>query len=286
MVKSLLENQTLFLEKYLHELIPAVTTCIVARQLCTRPEIDNHWALRDFATRLTTQICKNFNTSTNNIQTRMTRMFSDALKTEKTPLVSMYGSLAGLHELGPEVIKSVVIPEIRAISERIDAANANMSMSNNQKLDTTAVQKIRTLVQNSVVTILKATRSPTDTEEIYLNEFGSLGTLLFEQVQKERQKAAAAVAATISGGISSPTVTMAARPVQPAQNLTPQMINAGVSSGGQKILIMNNAQQSPGLQPGGMPIIPNQGMTQQRVILAPTNNPQHQQRFFYPPSQS
>ncbi len=39
MVKSLLENQTLFLEKYLHELIPAVTTCIVARQLCTRPEV-------------------------------------------------------------------------------------------------------------------------------------------------------------------------------------------------------------------------------------------------------
>jgi transcription initiation factor TFIID subunit 6 len=39
MVKSLLENQTLFLEKYLHELIPAVTTCIVAKQLCTRPEV-------------------------------------------------------------------------------------------------------------------------------------------------------------------------------------------------------------------------------------------------------
>ena len=32
MVKSLLENQTLFLEKYLHELIPAVATCIVSRQ--------------------------------------------------------------------------------------------------------------------------------------------------------------------------------------------------------------------------------------------------------------
>ena len=213
-------------------------------------------------------------------------MFSDALKAEKTPLVSMYGSLAGLQELGPEVIKSVVVPEIRAISERIDAANANMSMSNNQKLDTTAVQKIRTLVQNSVVSILKSTRSPNDTEEVYLNEFGSLGTLLFEQVQKERQKAAAALAAAanisqVGGGISSPTVTMA-RPVQPAQNLNPQMINAGVSSGGQKILIMNNAQQNPG-QPG---MVPNQGMTQQRVILAPTNTPQHQQRFFYPPSQS
>jgi len=194
MVKSLLENQTLFLEKYLHELIPAVTTCIVNRQLCTRPEIDNHWALRDFATRLTTQICKNFNTSTNSIQTRMTRMFSDALKSEKTSLVSVYGALAGLQELGPEVIKSVVIPQVRAISERIDAANSNMAMSTNQKLDTIAVQKIRTLVQNGVVPVLRTTRPPPDIEEVYLNEFGCLGTILYELVQKERQKAAAAAA--------------------------------------------------------------------------------------------
>lgn len=44
-----------------------------------RPEVDNHWALRDFASRLMAQICKNFNTSTNNVQTRVTRMFSQAL---------------------------------------------------------------------------------------------------------------------------------------------------------------------------------------------------------------
>ena len=49
MVKSLLENQSLILEKYLHELIPAVATCIVSRQLCSRPDHDNHWALRFFA---------------------------------------------------------------------------------------------------------------------------------------------------------------------------------------------------------------------------------------------
>lgn len=44
-----------------------------------RPDVDNHWALRDFASRLMAQICKNFNTSTNNVQTRVTRMFSQAL---------------------------------------------------------------------------------------------------------------------------------------------------------------------------------------------------------------
>lgn len=62
-----------FIYFQLHELIPSVSTCIVSKQLCMRPEMDNHWALRDFASRLMAQICKNFNTSTNNVQTRVTR---------------------------------------------------------------------------------------------------------------------------------------------------------------------------------------------------------------------
>ena len=113
MVKSLLENQSLFLEKYLHELIPAVTTCIVSKQLCTRPDVDNHWALRDFASRLMSAISKNFHSSTNNIQTRITRMFAEAMRAEKAPLVSFYGAIAGLHEMGTEVIKVFILPHIK-----------------------------------------------------------------------------------------------------------------------------------------------------------------------------
>lgn len=61
MVKALLDNTSLYLEKYLHELIPSVASCIVSRTLCMRPELDNHWALRDFASRLMATISKNFN---------------------------------------------------------------------------------------------------------------------------------------------------------------------------------------------------------------------------------
>ena len=162
-----------------------------------------------------------------------------------------------------------------------------MQLSTNQKLDTIAVQKIRTLVQNGVVPVLKTTRSPPDVEEIYLNEFGSLGTVLYELVQKERQKAAAAAATAAAaaaasnpaGSSQNPSVSMV-RPAQPVQNSNPQLINAGViSSGGQRFLIANNAQQ-PTMQPNM--ISPNQGNNQQRVILAPA---QQQQRYFYPPSQ-
>lgn len=60
-----------------------------------RPEIDNHWALRDFASRLLSQICKMFNTSTNQIQTRITKVFTNALYSDNTPYPSIYGAIEG-----------------------------------------------------------------------------------------------------------------------------------------------------------------------------------------------
>lgn len=68
---------------------------MVSKQLCLRPEVDNHWALRDFSSRLIAQICKNYHTTTNNLQTRVTRLFCRALADDKKPLASFYGALVG-----------------------------------------------------------------------------------------------------------------------------------------------------------------------------------------------
>uniref|UniRef100_A0A8C8CQU1 Transcription initiation factor TFIID subunit 6 n=1 Tax=Oncorhynchus tshawytscha TaxID=74940 RepID=A0A8C8CQU1_ONCTS len=103
MVKALMDNPTLYLEKYLHELIPAVVTCIVSKQLCLRPDVDNHWALRDFAARLMAQSCKTFSTTTNNIQSRITKTFTKSWLDDKTQWTTRYGCIAGLSELGPDV---------------------------------------------------------------------------------------------------------------------------------------------------------------------------------------
>ena len=122
MVKALLENQSLNLEKYLHDLIPSVATCIVSKQLCLRPEVDNHWALRDFAARLMAQICRTFTSSSNNIQTRITRIFCKAIMSNKAgeiSLSSVYGAVTGLGELGHEVVTAFVIPKLKHIGERI-----------------------------------------------------------------------------------------------------------------------------------------------------------------------
>lgn len=267
MVKSLLENQTLFLEKYLHELIPAVITCLVAKQLCTRPDVDNHWALRDFASRLMTNICKNFNTSTNNIQTRTTRMFADSIKSEKTPLVSCYGALAGLNELGHEVIKSVIVPQIKALSNRIEMAiGPNLALSTNPQLEKTAVQNIRSLLLKSCVPVLKATRQPPDVPDEYVQEFGSLGMALCEEVQKKRKVATQAptVAAVSLGGQQSPSAAalLGVNTTAKSQVLnTPQ---------GQRYVLVNQAGQQ------GQPVIVST-QNQQRVFLASNTSAPSQQ---------
>nr|XP_006825877.1 PREDICTED: transcription initiation factor TFIID subunit 6-like [Saccoglossus kowalevskii] len=143
MVKALMDNTTIFLEKYLHELIPAVSTCIVSKQLCLRPDVDNHWALRDFAARLMASLCKKFSTTINNIQARMTKMFDKALQNDKAPLAIHYGSIAGLSELAPEVIKSQVLPRIKFLGERIKTATEGPVLSNVDKI---AAEHLKSLI--------------------------------------------------------------------------------------------------------------------------------------------
>jgi transcription initiation factor TFIID subunit 6 len=202
MVRALLDNPALYLEKYLHELIPSVSTCIVSKQLCQRPEVDNHWALRDFAAKLMAQICKNFNTSTNNLQTRVTRLFSTALQNDKVPLSSLYGAIEGLSELGHEVIKVFIIPRLKFISERV----CNMQAADISNTERNAAGHIRALLAKVCAPVLKTMRPAPDVLEDYKRDFGFLGPALHQSVMKARQTPNTAQP-TSSASISVPSVT-------------------------------------------------------------------------------
>ena len=251
MVKSLLENQTLYLEKYLHELIPAVGTCIVSRQLCTRPDHDNHWALRDFASRMMAAICKNFHSSTNNVQTRVTKMFSDALCSDRAPLVSYYGAIAGLQELGPEVIKVFVLPHIGALAAKIDMALD--SSNSTSRVEEIAAQNIRTLLVKSVSPVLKSVRSPPDNIEEYKASYGSLGPYLQVGVVRSRQQSGSktsqsnsSVPPTTTPRVSTPGLTAPSPKVG---------TNTPTPSNQQKVFVVSNQQIR------GTPTMPNATMS-------------------------
>lgn len=253
MVKALLDNQTLYLEKYLHELIPSVATCIVTKQLCGRPDVDNHWALRDFASRLMAQICKNFNTSTNNIQTRVTRMFSKALHNDKAPLASHYGAVMGLAELGHEVIKAFIIPRIKTEGERIRACLEGPVLSNVDKI---AAEHIKQLLLRVVQPVLKTIRQPPDVLDDYKNEFGYLGPMLQTSVSKARQQPSSTSSATTTTSKPSLTVNFPSRLVQAATSRAPTIVTmprtpaastpTGTSLGtSQKYVILTSTQRPP-----------------------------------------
>ncbi|CAG5085354.1 Similar to Taf6: Transcription initiation factor TFIID subunit 6 (Drosophila melanogaster) [Cotesia congregata] len=190
MVKALLDNPNLYLDKYLHEIIPAVMSCLVAKQLCVRPEIDNHWALRDFASRVLSQISRNFNNSANNIQMRIIGVLSQALTNNQTSLASLYSAIVGLCDLGLKAIKNSVIPNIKFISRRIEItleeASASDSNAAGRIKNALLIFKFHFSPQKNVIPILKIVRSPPDFLEEYKQDYGYLGQILYSAIAKSR----------------------------------------------------------------------------------------------------
>ena len=189
-------------------------TCIVSRQLCLKPDMDNHWALRDFAARLMSQICRHYNTTTNGLQTRITRVFTKCLSTDSTPLATVYGSVAGLCELGPEVTKALVVPKLRDLGVRIEQCVEGVSA-----YEKNAAAHIRGMLMKAVPPVLKVNRNPPDVIQEYKNDFGYLGPQLQSAVIKLRQAPAAAV--------SVPPVM-----VPPSSPATLRPLNSPTSSAG------------------------------------------------------
>lgn len=204
MVKAILDNNSLYLEKYLHELIPTIVTCIVSKQLCMRPEADNHWALRDFAARLLAQTSKAYNTATNNIQVRLTRILTKAIDSG-VPLSSAYGALSALCELGVDVQRTLVFKRIKVLGDRITSNDcAGISMGEFKA----AVDHVKTYILKVIPSTIKATRPGPDNLEDFKQEFGYLfGPLLHTAVVKLRASTPSIVTVGPGGGsqLSSPS---------------------------------------------------------------------------------
>ncbi|KAG4378172.1 hypothetical protein GLYMA_18G290200v4 [Glycine max] len=86
----------------LHQLMPSVVTCLVAKRLGSRLA-DNHWELRDSTANLVASICKRFGHVYSNLQSRLTKTLLNAFLDPKKALTQHYGAIQGLGALGPNV---------------------------------------------------------------------------------------------------------------------------------------------------------------------------------------
>ncbi|XP_058070769.1 transcription initiation factor TFIID subunit 6 [Magnolia sinica] len=110
-VRSLLQNQHIHIEPYLHQLMPSVITCLVAKRLGNR-FVDNHWELRDFTATLVASICRRFGHVYHNLQPRVTRTLLHAFLDPTKAMTQHYGAIQGLAALGPSVVRLLILPNL------------------------------------------------------------------------------------------------------------------------------------------------------------------------------
>lgn len=183
MCKSLVDNSNLRLETYLHELLPPIITCIVSKQLCTRPDVDNHWALREYASRLLCQVCRSFNTGNNQLRSTVTKLLSSTLVREETPLTTYFGALFFLGELGLESIVNFILPCVKAASERLQSILEVNSTSQVSSVDKIAAERIKSVLLKVLPPVILNVRTSYSQQE-FSTEYGEyLGFLLHKEVE-------------------------------------------------------------------------------------------------------
>ncbi|KAE9591192.1 putative TAF6 HEAT repeat domain-containing protein [Lupinus albus] len=112
LVRSLLQNPHIHIELYLHQLMPPIITCIVAKRIGNRLS-DTHWELRSFSANIVVSICKRFGHVYHNLQPRVTKTFLHAFLDPTKSLPQHYGAIKGIAALGSRMVRSLIIPNLK-----------------------------------------------------------------------------------------------------------------------------------------------------------------------------
>ncbi|KAI8148420.1 transcription initiation factor TFIID subunit 6 [Fennellomyces sp. T-0311] len=177
MAHSLLNNKHLFVEPYLHQLIPPILTCLVGRTICENPMQQDHWSVRHRAASLIASICAEYGKAYHTLQPRITKTLLRAFMDPAKPLTTQYGAIIGLDHLGTEVSRVLIVPNIKFYSDCC-LTGALESASIQRKQDAEKCQEALMLVLERVAQEASATsksQEPADEsdKQLFLSVIGS-----------------------------------------------------------------------------------------------------------------
>eukprot|EP01132_Coremiostelium_polycephalum_P000693 gene693-854_t len=145
MSRAILENKFLRPELYLHQMMPAILTCLVGRKLCSTPQED-HWKLRDFSAQLISFVCRKFGDSYSSLQGRITKTLVQTLHDTSKPLTTHYGAVVGLAGLGRNVIQFLLLPYIPQFYKHLEPELTNTT----NQLKSYEAEKVLNAIINSI----------------------------------------------------------------------------------------------------------------------------------------
>jgi transcription initiation factor TFIID subunit 6 len=99
--------------------MPSILTCLIAKRLGdpSRSTAREAYALRDFAASLLTLVLQRFSASYSTLKPRITRALLRAYLDNKKPFTTHYGAITGLRVTGREVVRSLLIPNLKIYAE-------------------------------------------------------------------------------------------------------------------------------------------------------------------------
>ena len=213
---ALVLNPNVNLELYLHQLMPSVLTCIVAKRL-SENQGENHWQLRVLASKTVVEICEKYGNEYVTLQPRVTATLQKGLKASKSPLPTIFGALVGLSSLGPRVIESCVSSELDHIVQRAEDILSSSTSSEKptssdggieeKAYERTCAEKVLEAVQ-LVTDVLHEKEANEKLAEVKKNAMQSrVARLLEDTRQKKRAEAEKAIRNPLPYGKLPPIVT-------------------------------------------------------------------------------
>lgn len=187
MTKSLLANNHVYLKPYIHEILPAVLSCALAKKI-SKYYSDNHWTLRDFSAFVVASICEKYSDELNNMKKRVIHLYIRGIIDMNKGLATTYGAIKGISNLGEEEVKNHLLPNIMLISNKIQKIleinyNNYSFYMEYQKQQMNEAKHVRNIMVTICAPILYKTRNINDGGLSYVKDFGYLGKSLYIQVK-------------------------------------------------------------------------------------------------------
>lgn len=151
-ISALYDNKTIFLAPYVHALMPCILTLLLAKRIGTPTKeaaddeavlelLKGQFAVREFASVLLEHVINAYGSSYSTLKPRVTRTLLRALLDSSKPIGTHYGALLGLEKLGPEVIKLVLVGNLK-LWHKLVIENSDKSPIEKQLLEDKVIEAL------------------------------------------------------------------------------------------------------------------------------------------------